>query len=210
MYATLPPVDIRLLDEQEHDDLPGRTHVINLAKGPPCPDPFALVKSELIPFSDNMKLLVASENPILSQAASHFFEKRHGKRFRPTIVMLLAQALENVHKDADDVVFERQTRLGQVTEMIHVASLIHDDVLDDADTRRGGDAIHKMYQQSSCVIRRLSVSESLGPPSQTGPHGRRASDGASLRFASVGRNHADQGQWGRRQKNLRRRQKRNQ
>ena len=65
--------------------------------------------------------LVASENPILSQAASHF-EKRHGKRFRPTIVMLLAQALENVHKDADDVVFERQTRLGQVTEMIHVAS----------------------------------------------------------------------------------------
>ena len=36
-----------------------------------------------------MKLLVASENPILSQAASHFFEKRHGKRFRPTIVMLL-------------------------------------------------------------------------------------------------------------------------
>ena len=45
VYATLPPVDIRLLDEQEHDDLPGRTHVINLAKGPPCPDPFALVKS---------------------------------------------------------------------------------------------------------------------------------------------------------------------
>ena len=63
MYATLPPVDIRLLDEQEHDDLPGRTHVINLAKGPPCPDPFALVKSELIPFSDNMKLLVASGEP---------------------------------------------------------------------------------------------------------------------------------------------------
>ena len=115
VYTTLPPVDIRLLDEQEHDDLPGRTHVINLAKGPPCPDPFALVKSELIPFSDNMKLLVASENPILSQAASHFFEKRHGKRFRPTIVMLLAQALPNSHKDSDDVVFERQTRLGQVT-----------------------------------------------------------------------------------------------
>ena len=152
VYATLPPVDIRLLDEQEHDDLPGRTHVINLAKGPPCPDPFALVKSELIPFSDNMKLLVASENPILSQAASHFFEKRHGKRFRPTIVMLLAQALENVHKDADDVVFERQTRLGQVTEMIHVASLIHDDVLDDADTRRGGDAIHKMYSNKVAVL----------------------------------------------------------
>merc|ERR1711968_355588 len=152
VYATLPPVDIRLLDEQEHDDLPGRTHVINLAKGPPCPDPFALVKSELNPFSDNMKLLVASENPILSQAASHFFEKRHGKRFRPTIVMLLAQALPNAHKDSSDVVFERQTRLGQVTEMIHVASLIHDDVLDDADTRRGGKAVHTMYTNKVAVL----------------------------------------------------------
>ena len=101
---------------------------------------------------DNMKLLVASENPILSQAASHFFEKRHGKRFRPTIVMLLAQALPNAHKDSSEVVFERQTRLGQVTEMIHVASLIHDDVLDDADTRRGGDAIHKMYSNKVAVL----------------------------------------------------------
>ena len=31
-----------------------------------------------------------------------------------------------------------QLQLGQITEMIHVASLIHDDVLDEADTRRGG------------------------------------------------------------------------
>ena len=147
VYATLPPVDIRLLDEKEH-----RTHVIDLVKGPPCPDPFALVQSELVPFSDNMKLLVASENPILSQAASHFFEKRHGKRFRPTIVMLLAQALPNARRESDEAVFERQARLGQVTEMIHVASLIHDDVLDDADTRRGGDAIHKMYSNKVAVL----------------------------------------------------------
>ena len=36
--------------------------------------------------------------------------------------------------------------------MIHVASLIHDDVLDDADTRRGGDAIHKMYSNKVAVL----------------------------------------------------------
>ena len=35
--------------------------------------------------------------------------------------------------------------LGQITEMIHVASLIHDDVLDEAETRRGGLAVHTRY-----------------------------------------------------------------
>merc|ERR1719506_2250918 len=40
------------------------------------------------------------------------------------------------HKGSD--AWRRQAQLGQIVEMIHVASLIHDDVLDEADTRRGG------------------------------------------------------------------------
>merc|ERR1719408_1156360 len=52
----------------------------------------------------------------------------------------------------DEVVKNRQLKLGQITEMIHVASLIHDDVLDDADTRRGGDAVHKMYSNKVAVL----------------------------------------------------------
>mmetsp|Transcript_25681 Transcript_25681/g.77124 ORF Transcript_25681/g.77124 Transcript_25681/m.77124 type:complete len:489 (-) Transcript_25681:67-1533(-) len=151
IFDTLPPIDIRLLDETWHEDRPGASHVIDLARGPPTSDPFSLVRDQLLPFSDNMKLLVASENPILSQAASHFFERRHGKRFRPTIVMLLARALP-VEGVTREEAFATQTRLGQVTEMIHVASLIHDDVLDDADTRRGGDAIHKMYSNKVAVL----------------------------------------------------------
>jgi geranylgeranyl pyrophosphate synthase len=42
--------------------------------------------------------------------------------------------------------------LAQITEMIHVASLIHDDVLDEADTRRGGEAVHKLYSNKVAVI----------------------------------------------------------
>ena len=45
-----------------------------------------------------------------------------------------------------------QAQLGQITEMIHVASLIHDDVLDEADTRRGGEAVHKMYSNKVAVL----------------------------------------------------------
>jgi geranylgeranyl pyrophosphate synthase len=49
-------------------------------------------------------------------------------------------------------VFTRVLQLGQITEMIHVASLIHDDVLDEADMRRGGSAVHTVYTNKVAVL----------------------------------------------------------
>lgn len=49
-------------------------------------------------------------------------------------------------------VWRKQAQLGQIVEMIHVASLIHDDVLDEADTRRGGEAVHKLYSNKVAVL----------------------------------------------------------
>jgi len=54
------------------------------------------------------------------------------------------------HKGSE--VWRRQAQLGQIVEMIHVASLIHDDVLDEADTRRGGEAVHKLYSNKVAVL----------------------------------------------------------
>ena len=146
------------------------------------PDPFAMVEKELQPFSDSIKELVSTDQPVLSMAAKHFFEKRHGKRTRPVIISLMAKAVaacdpENMDtKGADrwensgaskvDVdggvvtsknhdgsdVWRKQAQLGQIVEMIHVASLIHDDVLDEADTRRGGEAVHKLYSNKVAVL----------------------------------------------------------
>jgi len=119
-----------------------------------CPeDPFAMVSEELAPFTDSIKDVVAADHPILSEAAKYFFAKKQGKRFRPTIVMLMAKATAAVpteHKKGE--VYQKQAELGQITEMIHVASLIHDDVLDEADTRRGGDSVHKLYSNKVAVI----------------------------------------------------------
>lgn len=143
------------------------------------PDPFKMVDKELQPFSDSIKELVSTDQPVLSMAAKHFFEKRQGKRFRPTIVQLVAKAVACVepvnveekaggesqwewsgessvkvnsenHKGSE--VWRRQAQLGQIVEMIHVASLIHDDVLDEADTRRGGEAVHKLYSNKVAVL----------------------------------------------------------
>ena len=146
-------MDLRLSDVTAGRPANSEAHTIDLAHGPPIADPFALCRDELTPFSDNVKALVETENPVLSQAATMFFEQRHGKRFRPTIVALMAKALPVVHaRDDAETCKAKQDRLGQITEMIHVASLIHDDVLDDADTRRGGDAIHKMYSNKVAVL----------------------------------------------------------
>ena len=49
------------------------------------PVTFNTVEKELKPFADSISELVSSDQPILSMAVKHFFEKRHGKRFGPTI-----------------------------------------------------------------------------------------------------------------------------
>lgn len=61
---------------------------------------------ELKPFSDSISELVSSDQPILSMAAKHFFEKRHGKRFRPTIVQLMAKG-EAMQEERSDKYYER-------------------------------------------------------------------------------------------------------
>ena len=114
------------------------------------------VSAEIAPFSDAIAELVEMEHPVLSRAASHFFQSRQGKRFRPTIVMLVSKALAALPpppKGPDaETAYAKHAGLGQITEMIHVASLVHDDVLDDSDTRRGGDSIHKMYTNKVAVM----------------------------------------------------------
>lgn len=110
-------------------------------------DPFELVADELSILGNRLRSMVAAEVPKLESAAEYFFKVgAEGKRFRPTVLLLMASALKFPIPESTDVgVFSilasklrtRQQNIAEITEMIHVASLLHDDVLDDADTRRG-------------------------------------------------------------------------
>lgn len=110
------------------------------------PDPFAVVASQLRPLETSLKDLVGSDHPVLTRVAQHFFELV-GKRFRPTIVLLAASAAAG-----GELANARQVRLAEITEMIHAASLLHDDVIDLADTRRGAKAAHKIYGNKVAVL----------------------------------------------------------
>ncbi|KAI3859620.1 hypothetical protein MKW92_009531 [Papaver armeniacum] len=121
-------------------------------------DPFSLVADELSLIGDRLRdMVVAQEVPKLALAAEYFFEIGvEGKRFRPSILLLMASALNvSLLHDAATNAFSglrtRQQRVAEITEMIHVASLLHDDVLDDADTRRGVPSLNY------CMGNKLSV-----------------------------------------------------
>lgn len=45
-----------------------------------------------------------------------------------------------------------QLRLAEITEMIHAASLFHDDVIDEADTRRGVSSVNKVFGNKLAIL----------------------------------------------------------
>ncbi|CAL1403042.1 unnamed protein product [Linum trigynum] len=124
-------------------------------------DPFSLVADELSLLAKKLREMVVAEVPKLASAAEYFFKTGvEGKRFRPTVLLLMATAL-NVHlpepipNAGAPMAAElraRQQLLAEITEMIHVASLLHDDVLDDADTRRGIDSLNFVMGNKVSVL----------------------------------------------------------
>lgn len=79
---------------------------------------------------------VRGESPILREAALHLL-KAGGKRIRPVFVLLSGQFGKNNNEAVKDVAV--------ALELIHMASLVHDDVIDDAELRRGKPTIKTMW-----------------------------------------------------------------
>ncbi len=107
---------------------------------------FAPVEADLQVLTENLKNLVGARHPILYAAAEHLFGAG-GKRLRPAIVLLIARAT----LPGEDIT-PRHRRLAEITEMIHTASLVHDDVLDEADTRRGIQTVHSRFTNRVAVL----------------------------------------------------------
>ncbi len=107
---------------------------------------FAPVETDLDLLTQNLKGLVGARHPILSAAAEHLFGAG-GKRIRPAIVLLLARATM-----PDQDILAKHRRLAEITEMIHTASLVHDDVVDEASVRRGVPTVHSSFGNRIAVL----------------------------------------------------------
>ncbi|KAJ7575282.1 isoprenoid synthase domain-containing protein [Mycena floridula] len=135
---------------------------------------------------------VSSSTTILTRI-SHHYMKRPSKRLRPRLILLMSLATNGVpcqneynsaaltiHNDhVDNVqklekvpdILPEQSRLAEIIEMIHVGSLLHDDVIDESPLRRGVLSAPKVFGNKRTILagdyllgRSISLSASLGNP----------------------------------------------
>ena len=120
-------------------------------------NPFDLVASDMRKLNGQIKELLGSDHPVLETVAQYFFDVEGGKKIRPTMVLLMSRAC---NEDAvarglmtgDVAPSPKQVRLAEITEMIHTASLLHDDVIDTADSRRGVESVNSMFGNKLAVL----------------------------------------------------------
>ena len=93
-----------------------------------------------------LKNLIGAGHPILQAAAEHLFSAG-GKRLRPGIVLLISKAIS-----VDSSLSVKHKRLAEITEMIHTASLVHDDVVDESSMRRGVETVHSRFNTRVAVL----------------------------------------------------------
>lgn len=116
----------------------------SLEHAPEGPSPFTIVKDDVAQVASGVNSNLGDVRDGLREASRYLFEEgRLGKQFRSTAVLLMAKAVEcNPATEKEPIHSESKlSQLAQITEMIHTASLIHDDVLDDSDQRRGEETI---------------------------------------------------------------------
>ena len=102
----------------------------------------ATISEELKKF-DLLYSSIRSENAQLQEMIEHMY-KADGKKIRPILLLLSAKALGEVND---------RTYHGAVTiELLHTATLIHDDVVDDADMRRGQPSLNSVFDNRKTVL----------------------------------------------------------
>ncbi|CAG9464487.1 unnamed protein product [Pedinophyceae sp. YPF-701] len=136
------------------------------APGQVSGDPFAPVREEITSISERTRHNVTTDIPALQDAASYFFlPEARGKGLRPGLVLLMSSALRDMpepkayyevdtspHNSYTEDIRRRQQRIGEIAEMIHVASLLHDDVIDEADTRRGRKTVNAAFGNKAAIL----------------------------------------------------------
>ena len=104
---------------------------------------FDLLRDDLAAIEEDFARQSASEVEVITDIARYLIAGG-GKRIRPLLLLLSAKALGCTSPS--------RIRLGAVVEMLHTATLVHDDIIDEADTRRGRPSSNTTWGNSKCVL----------------------------------------------------------
>jgi len=104
---------------------------------------FDLLHEDLVAVEQELGRDAASSVSTVTEIAEYLREGG-GKRIRPSLLLLGAHQLGYLGQGA--------IRLGAVVEMVHAATLVHDDIIDGADTRRGRPSANTKWGNEKCVL----------------------------------------------------------
>lgn len=102
-----------------------------------------LVGAKLAATETLLAARVASDVPFIRKSGEYLF-RGGGKRMRPALLLLAARLLE---RDSDE-----EVTYAAVVEMIHTATLVHDDIIDHAALRRGRRTLHSVWGANLSVL----------------------------------------------------------
>lgn len=101
------------------------------------------VQSEMIEFESKFRESMHSDVAMLDKV-THYIIKRKGKQVRPLFVFLTAKMLGEITPKTYDAAI--------LVELLHTATLVHDDVVDDANERRGYFSINALWKNKIAVL----------------------------------------------------------
>lgn len=103
----------------------------------------APIKAEMDLFEQKFKEVMRSKTPLIDKI-TYYIVRRKGKQMRPMFVFLSANLCGGIT--------DRTYRAASLIEIIHTASLVHDDVVDDAMERRGFFSINALWKNKIAVL----------------------------------------------------------
>jgi octaprenyl-diphosphate synthase len=104
---------------------------------------FDLLRDDLAAVEQEFLKQSKSEVEVITEIATYLMAGG-GKRIRPLLLLLSAKALGSTSHS--------RVRLGAVVEMLHTATLVHDDIIDEAELRRGRPSSNTTWGNSKCVL----------------------------------------------------------
>ena len=101
------------------------------------------IQAEFEVFKQKFDASLQSSNPLLSEVIN-FIKQRKGKMMRPMLTLLMAKLCGKI---------EKSTYYAAISlELLHTASLVHDDVVDESDKRRGQASVNALYDNKVSVL----------------------------------------------------------
>ncbi len=101
------------------------------------------ISDEMVEFESRFRNSMQSKVPMLNKI-THYIIKRKGKQMRPMFIFLTAKMLGTINDKSYDA--------ATLVELLHTATLVHDDVVDDANERRGFFSVNALWKNKIAVL----------------------------------------------------------